>query len=120
MHTPQDFRFKLQVVSALTPDAAVAPNYFSNMCERSYDVMENLYDEIDVPSEQNILVANESEIFSYSAGSKKAPHIPWKIMWDEALRAFDPLANSDHLSANLRQKVFGEFTDETSKFLFGN
>lgn len=120
VHTPQDFRFKLQIVSALTPDAGLAPNYFTDMCERSYDVMEKLYDEIEVPSEQIAADELNDGVFSYSAGSEQAPHIPWRIMWDEALRAFDPVSHAEHYSLNLRQKVFGEFTDEASKFLFGS
>ena len=116
VHTANDFRYKLQLISALTPDVAVAPNYYENMCGRAYDLMECLYDQVEPPSAQD--AEEDAAAFYFSGEEKRAPHIPWRIMWDEALRAFDPVKQYEHLSVNLRQKIFGEFTDEIMHTLF--
>lgn len=116
VHTPNDFRYKLQLISALTPDVAVAPNYYENMCGRAYDLMECLYDEVEPPSAQD--AEEDASAFYFSGEERRAPHIPWRIMWDEALRAFDAVSHHEHLSVNLRQKIFGEFTDEIMHTLF--
>jgi AAA domain len=118
VHTASDFRYKLQLISALTPDVAVAPSYYENMCGRAYDLMECLYDQVEPPSAQD--AEEDAAAFYFSGEEKRAPHIPWRIMWDEALRAFDAVSHHEHLSMNLRQKIFGEFTGEIMHTLFEN
>lgn len=112
IHTPQDFRKDIQMVSALTPDPAIAKGYYESMRESAYELFQTLYDEI-APGEDGLAA------FNFDFDDHDAPHNLWRIRWDDALRAFDPTRNDEHMGITLQAKVFGEFTTNANKWLLG-
>lgn len=110
IHTAEDFREDLQLVSALTPDPALAPNYFESFRQNSYDLFQDLYDEIP-PGTDGL------DAFNFDFDDVDAPHNPWRVRWDDSLRAFDPLQFEDHMSPELQAKVFGDFVKNAIDWL---
>lgn len=110
LHTAEDFRENFRLVSALTPDPALAPTYFDSFRERAYDLFQEIYDEI-APGEDGL------DAFNFDFDDADAPHNPWRIRWDDSLRAFDPLRFEEHMSSELQSKVFGDFVSHAIGWL---
>ena len=100
----------MRLVSALTPDPALAPTYFDSFRERAYDLFQEIYDEI-APGDDGL------DAFNFDFDDADAPHNPWRIRWDDSLRAFDPLRFEEHMSSELQSKVFGDFVSHAISWL---
>lgn len=97
----EDFRERLKIVSALTPEDSVAPGNFNHFCEESYELfLAHLY-EVQGPG--------VADGFNFEFSDTEAPHWPLRIRWNEALRNFDPLEYPTQLNPALFNSAFGDF-----------
>lgn len=95
----EDFRFRLKVVSALTP---VSSDYDRAFLDASYRLfLEHLYEQLEADQ-------MEGDGFNFGADDPEAPHRPWRVRWDDVLRHFDPVQNPAQLDAAVFDKAFGE------------
>lgn len=110
LHTENDFRTQLRLVSALTPEEASLKGYWSAFRESAYQTCANgLYD---------AMLANEDEYrFNFGFDDEDAPHFPLRITWDEVLRAFDPVREPSQLSPPVILKVFDDFLTRAQRLL---
>ena len=105
----EDFRERLKIVSALTPEDSVAPGNFNHLCEESYELfLAHLY-EAQGPG--------VTDGFNFKFSDEEAPHWPLRIRWNEALRNFDPLKYPTQLEPALFDSAFGDFVKSISASL---
>jgi hypothetical protein len=104
-----DLRESLHLVSALTPQEAGAyVGYFEKLQENSYDTFSEIYDE-DTGSDSNA--------FAPAPDDEEAPHSAAKVMWNDALRAFEPLRQPDLLNDPMVNAAFSDFLDKATALL---
>lgn len=110
LHTENDFRAQLRLVSALTPEEASFKGYWSAFREAAYQTCANgLYD---------AMPANDDKYrFNFGFNDEDAPHFPLRITWDEVLRAFDPVREPAQLSPPVILKVFDDFLTRAQRLL---
>lgn len=120
IHTEDDFRYGLRFVSALTPEeVGSTKGYWANFREVSYTTCaENLYDKdvIENP-ESPVAVVSSGQQFNPAFDDEDTPHYPLKIMWDEVLRAFDPVQEPGQLAPPVMEKVFSDFLKRATRLL---
>lgn len=110
LHTEQDFRSSLRIISALTPDEVGAyKGYWEDFRQKAYDTCLTLYDVDDG--------SGDSEVFSPSPDDEDGPHYAAKVMWHEVLRAFDPLEERGQIAPALVENVFGDFIARANALL---
>ena len=110
LHTDQDFRASLKMVSAITPaEVGSYKGYFEDFQTNAYDLCSHIYDEDDGRDDQSL--------FAPSIDDDASPHAALKIMWNEALRAFDPLREPGQLAPQLMDSIFGDFVQKASLLL---
>lgn len=118
--TEEDYRFGLRMVSAMTPEEAVFKGYWESFRSAAYDTcVEHLYEEIEDSRNDEEIINNDvvNNPFNFSFDDEDAPHFPLRIMWDEVLRAFDPVSYPEQLAPAVIQKVFGDFLARAEKLL---
>lgn len=104
-----NLRESLHLVSALTPQEAGAyVGYFENFQENGYDTFSEIYDE-DTGSDPNV--------FAPAPDDENAPHSAAKVMWNDALRAFNPLGQPDLLNDSIVHAAFLEFLNQATTLL---
>ncbi len=107
-------RESLHVISALTPQEAGAyVGYFENLQSNSYDTFCEIYDE-DVYNEEGQI---NPHVFAPSPDDAEAPHFAAKVMWNDALRAFNPLNEPDLIIESIVQAAFSEFINKANYLL---
>ena len=120
IHTEEDFRYGLRFVSALTPEeVGSTKGYWANFREVSYTTCaENLYDKdvIENPGAP-VVTPNNDRQFNPAFDDEDTPHYPLKIMWDEVLRAFDPVQEPGQLAPPVMEKVFSDFLKRATRLL---
>ena len=110
LHTEQDFRTSLRMVSALTPaEVGADKGYWERFLERAYETCSNLYDEDDG--------SGNKLVFSPAPDNDESPHFALKVMWNEVLRAFAPLNEPGQLEPTLIDGVFGNFLTKATLLL---
>ena len=110
LNTTNDFRSRLRLVSALTPEEASFKGYWASFREAAYQTCASgLYD--DVPADDNL------ERFNFAFDDEDAPHFPLRITWDEVLRAFDPVREPSQLAPTVMAKVFDDFLTRAQRLL---
>lgn len=110
LHTNNDFRSKLRLISALTPEEASFKGYWASFREAAYQVCASgLYDH--VAGDDNL------ERFNFAFDDEDAPHFPLRITWDEVLRAFDPVREPSQLAPKVMAKVFDDFLTRAERLL---
>lgn len=120
IHTDEDFRYGLRFVSALTPEeVGSTKGYWANFREVSYTTCaENLYDKDVIENPGAPVVApNNDRQFNPAFDDEDTPHYPLKIMWDEVLRAFDPVQEPGQLASPVMEKVFSDFLKRATRLL---
>ncbi|GKT22433.1 ArsA-related P-loop ATPase [Acidovorax sp. SUPP3334] len=115
--TENDFRFKLRFISALTPEeVGSTKGYFADFREAAYTTCaENLYDKDS--SEISLDTSKNLNLFNPAFDDEDTPHYPSRIVWDEVLRAFDPIKEPGQLATAVIAKSFGDFLDRAAKLL---
>lgn len=104
-----NLRESLHLISALTPQEAGAyVGYFENLQENSYDTFSEIYDED---------VGNDANAFAPAPDDEDAPHSAAKVMWNDALRAFNPLLLPDLLNDPMVHAAFLEFLNKAAALL---
>lgn len=104
-----NLRESLHLVSALTPQEAGAYiGYFENLLENSYDTFNSIYDED---------AGDDFNAFAPAPDAKDAPHSAVKVLWNEALRAFNPLVQPDLLNDPIVRAAFSDFLDNATDLL---
>lgn len=107
-------RESLHVVSALTPQEAGAYiGYFENLQTNSYDTFCKIYDE-DIYDEDGQL---NPHAFAPSPDADDAPHFASKVMWNDVLRAFNPLDQPDLINDPIVQAAFSIFLEKAKSLL---
>jgi Mrp family chromosome partitioning ATPase len=102
IHTEQDFRSSLKMISALTPDEVGAyKGYGEDFQQKCYEACLTLYDSDDG--------SGDREVFSPAPDDEDGPHYAAKVMWHEVLRAFAPLEEKGQIAPALVDNVFGDF-----------
>lgn len=110
LNTENDFRSKLRLVSALTPEEASLKGYWASFREAAYQVCASgLYD--------NVSADDNLERFNFAFDDEDAPHFPFRITWDEVLRAFDPVREPSQLAPTVMAKVFDDFLTRAERLL---
>jgi len=110
LHTEQDFRSTLRMVSALTPEeVGASKGYWLDFLQKAYEACQTLYDVDDG--------SGDSSTFSPAPDDEDSPHFAAKVMWDEVLRAFNPLEEKGQLAPAVMEKVFGDFVKKASSLL---
>ena len=110
IHTEQDFRSSLKMISALTPDEVGAyKGYWEDFQQKCYEACLTLYDSDDG--------SGDREIFSPAPDDEDGPHYAAKVMWHEVLRAFAPLEEKGQIAPALVDNVFGNFIDTATSLL---
>jgi CobQ/CobB/MinD/ParA nucleotide binding domain len=110
LHTKEDFRDTLRIVSALTPDEVSAnKGYWEDFQQKAYETCVTLYDVDDG--------SGDERIYSPSPDDEESPHYAAKIMWHEVLRAFDPLVEKGQIAPALIENVFGDFLAKATVLL---
>ena len=110
LHTDQDFRSTLRIVSALTPEEVSAnKGYWNDFLQKAYETCMTLYD-IDDGS-------GDVAIYSPAPDDVDSPHYAAKIMWNEVLRAFEPLVEKGQIAPALIENVFGDFLAKATVLL---
>ena len=107
-------RESLHIVSALTPQEAGAyVGYFENLQSNSYDTFCKIYDE-DIYDENGQL---NSYAYAPSPDTDDAPHFASKVMWNDVLRAFNPLGQPDLIDDPIVQAAFSVFLEKAKSLL---
>ena len=102
-------RESLHLVSALTPQEAGAyVGYFEKLQENSYDTFSEIYDED---------AGSDADAFAPAPDAEDAPHSAAKVMWNDALRAFNPLEQPDLLNDSMVHAAFSDFLIEATALL---
>lgn len=110
LHTDNDFRSSLRIVSALTPDEVGAyKGYWESFQQKAYETCLTLYDVDDG--------SGDEAIFSPAPDDEDSPHFAAKVMWHEVLRAFAPLQEKGQLAPALMENVFGDFLAKATSLL---
>lgn len=105
----QEVREHLSLVSALTPEnAGMYVGYFENFQDNAYDTFIEIYDEDS---------GDDLEAYAPAPDDENAPHHAARIMWNEALRAFNPLGQPDLLNAPTIQASFADFLEKANNLL---
>ena len=123
IHTEDDFRYRLRFVSALTPEeVGSTKGYWANLREMAYSTCaENLYDKDNETSteadESNHLTPVDYQLLNPAFDDEDVPHYPMRIMWDEVLRAFDPVQEPGQLAPTIIAKSFGDFLTRATRLL---
>lgn len=108
-HGEWNLRQSLHLVSALTPQEAGAyVGYFEKLQENAYDTFNEIYDED---------TGGDTSAFAPAPDSKDAPHHAAKVMWNDALRAFNPLMQPDILNDAMVISAFSEFINQAIALL---
>lgn len=104
-----NLRESLHLVSALTPQESGAyVGYFESLRENSYDTFCEIYDEdagIDLRA------------FAPAPDAEDAPHSAAKVMWNDALRAFNVLEQPDLVNDPIVHAAFLEFLNKATALL---
>jgi hypothetical protein len=104
-----NLRESLHLVSALTPQESGAyVGYFESLQENSYDTLSEIYDED---------AGNDVNAFAPAPDDEDAPHFAAKLMWNDALRAFNPLVQPDLLNDPMVHAAFLEFLNKATALL---
>jgi hypothetical protein len=104
-----DLRESLHLVSALTPQEAGAyVGYFESLQENSYDTFSEIYDED---------TGSDADAFAPAPDAEDAPHSAAKVMWNDALRAFNPLGQPDLVNEPIVRAAFLEFLNQAMALL---
>ena len=102
-------RRSLHIVSALTPQESGAYiGYFEQLQNNAYDTFCTIYDEDD---------GEVSNAFAPAPGDEDAPHFPTRVMWNEALRAFNPLGVPELLNDSMVRAGFDDFLQKAIALL---
>jgi hypothetical protein len=110
LHTENDFRSSLKIISALTPDEVGAyKGYWNDFREKAYETCLTLYDVDDG--------SGDSNVFSPAPDDEDGPHYAAKVMWHEVLRAFAPLEEKGQIAPALVENVFGNFIAKATALL---
>lgn len=110
LHTDNDFRSSLRMVSALTPEEVGAyKGYSESFQQKAYETCLTLYDVDDG--------SGDKAIFSPAPDDEDSPHFAAKVMWHEVLRAFAPLQEKGQLAPALMENVFGDFITKATSLL---
>jgi hypothetical protein len=105
----EDVRENLSLVSALTPEnAGMYAGYSENFQDNAYDTFTEIYDEDS---------GDDGDVYAPAPNDEDAPHHAARIMWNEALRAFNPLGYPDLLRAPTIQASFADFLQKTITLL---
>lgn len=107
-------RESMHVVAALTPQEAGAyVGYFEHLQANAYDTFCEIYDE-DVYDEEGQI---NPHAFAPSPDAREAPHFAIRVMWNDALRAFNPQIQPDLINEPIVQAAFSEFLDKANSLL---
>ncbi len=123
IQTDSDFRYGLRFVAALTPEeVGSTKGYWAAFRESAYATCaETLYDKDTAESQDNIELdapnTASSKEFNPAFDDEDTPHFPMKIMWDEVLRAFDPVIEPGQLAPAVVAKSFGDFLERATRLL---
>lgn len=110
LHTESDFRSTLRIVSALTPEEVSAnKGYWDDFLQKAYETSMTLYDVDDG--------SGDVAIYSPAPDDEESPHYAAKIMWNEVLRAFEPLVEKGQIAPSLIENVFGDFLSKATVLL---
>lgn len=105
----EEVRENLSLVSALTPEnAGMYVGYSENFQDNAYDTFTEIYDEDS---------GGNGDVYAPAPDDENAPHYAARIMWNEALRAFNPLGQPDLLNAPTIQASFTAFLQKTITLL---
>lgn len=105
----KDMREHLSLVSALTPEnAGMYVGYFDDFQDNAYDTFIKIYDEDS---------GDDLEAYAPAPDDENAPHHAARIMWNEALRAFNPLGQPDLLNAPMIKASFVDFLQKVITLL---
>lgn len=105
----EEVRENLSLVSALTPEnAGMYVGYSENFQDNAYDTFTEIYDEDS---------GDDLEAYAPAPDDENAPHHASRIMWNEALRAFNPLGQPDLLNAPTVQASFADFIEKSTTLL---
>lgn len=105
-------RDSLRLVSALTPqEAGMYVGYFESINANAYQTFTQIYDEDRFDDAGKRINPNA---FAPSPDDDEAPHTPLKIMWNEALRAFNPLAQPELLHDPIVHAAFEDFLNHAT------
>lgn len=104
-----NLRRSLRIVSALTPQESGAYiGYFEQLQNNAYDTFCTIYDEDD---------GEAPNAFAPAPGDEDAPHFPACVMWNEALRAFNPLGAPELLNDSMVRAGFDDFLKKSIALL---
>ena len=104
-----NLRESLHLVSALTPQESGAyVGYFENLLGNSYDTFNEIYDAD---------AGDDSDAFAPAPDAKDAPHSAVKVLWNDALRAFNPMAQPDLLNDPIVRAAFSDFLNKAIDLL---
>jgi CobQ/CobB/MinD/ParA nucleotide binding domain len=98
----------LRVVAALSPQAAIAPDYFESLLDNAYDCFQAIYDD---DSE------GEGAGYSPAPGQADAPHAALRIGTTDDLRAFDPLKKPSQVADAQNIAAFSDFLTQAQQLL---
>lgn len=105
----ENVRENLSLVSALTPEnAGMYVGYYENFQDNAYDTFTEIYDEDS---------GGNGDVYAPAPDDENAPHYAARIMWNEALRAFNPLGQPDLLNAPTVQASFADFIEKSTTLL---
>lgn len=106
---PWDLRQSLRIVSALTPQESGAYiGYFEKLQNNAYETFGTIYDADD---------GETNNVFAPAPSDEDAPHFPIRVMWNEALRAFNPLGQPELLNDPIVQAGFKDFLQKALELL---
>ena len=104
-----NLRESLHLVSALTPQEAGAyVGYFEQLQINAYDTFREIYDED---------AGNDFKAFAPAPDDEDAPHSAVKVMWNDALRAFNVLKQPDLVNEPIVHAAFLEFLNKATALL---
>lgn len=105
----KDVREHLRLVSALTPEnAGMYAGYSEKFQDNAYDTFVEIYDED---------TGDDPDVYAPAPNDEDGPHHAARIMWNEALRAFNPLGQPDLLRAPTIEASFSDFLRQAINLL---
>lgn len=105
----KNIREHLRLVSALTPEnAGMYAGYSEKFQDNAYDTFVEIYDED---------TGDDPDVYAPAPNDHDVPHHAARIMWNEALRAFNPLGQPDLLRAPTIEASFTDFLQQAINLL---
>jgi len=109
----KNFRERLKMVAALTPETATS-SYLARFAENAYKAFSTtLYEEMGNDETSGL------DAWNFNLDDPDAPHMPLVVNWSRSLMQYDPVGDPNALTPQQVEAAFGSFVEGVGSLVFG-